>query len=98
MPDLISIGLPILLLAVVGAGAAYRVRQVTATTLTDEQLEELGHAVLMSWRAIPRDTHTDVPMTREAWASYGVTPQEAIQLARDLVRRGQIVLPEYGLI
>lgn len=52
----------------------------------------------MTWRAIARDTHTDVPMTREAWASYGVTPQEAIQLARDLVRRGQIVLPEYGLI
>lgn len=98
MPDLISIVLPILLLAVVGVGAVYRVRQMTATTLTDEQLEKLGHDVLMSWRAIARDTHTDVPMTREAWASYGVTPQEAIQLARDLVRRGQIVLPEYGLI
>lgn len=97
MSDLIAIGLSILFVAALGVGAHFRIRYVTTARLTDERLADTGDELLTRWRTIAPDIHTKIPMNQAAWASYGLTTLEAIQLARYLEQRGQIVLPEYSL-
>ena len=98
MPDSLSTLLVVVFTIAAVVGGYVRFRYVVRRRLDVDELEEKGDLLLFSWRQVARDPNTDLPMTASAWHTYGVTNLEAIELARYLSGRGQIVLPNYSLI